>query len=39
MVMMMLYSSLGSILLKDFKVDPFVSEISGRTSSGKHSRY
>lgn len=35
MVMMMLYSSLGSILLKDFKVDPFVSEISGRTSSGK----
>lgn len=35
MVMMMLYSSLGSILLKDFKVDPFVIEISGRTSSGK----
>ncbi|MFW2431596.1 DUF927 domain-containing protein [Staphylococcus cohnii] len=35
MVMMMFYSSLGSVLLKDFDVDPFVSEISGRTSSGK----
>ncbi|MEX2957020.1 DUF927 domain-containing protein [Staphylococcus pasteuri] len=35
MVMMMFYSSLGSILLKDFNVDPFVSEISGKTSSGK----
>lgn len=35
MVMMMFYSSLASVLLKDFDVDPFVSEISGRTSSGK----
>ncbi|RXR93570.1 DUF927 domain-containing protein [Staphylococcus saprophyticus] len=35
MAMMMFYSSLGSVLLKDFDVDPFVSEISGRTSSGK----
>lgn len=35
MAMMMFYSSLGSILIKDFNVDPFVSEISGRTSSGK----
>ncbi|MCE4975606.1 hypothetical protein BUZ46_01595 [Staphylococcus hominis] len=35
MVMMMFYGALGSILLKDFNVDPFVVEISGRTSSGK----
>lgn len=35
MVMMMFYSALGSVLLKDFNVDPFVSEISGKTSSGK----
>ena len=35
MVMMMVYGALGSILLKDFNVDPFVVEISGRTSSGK----
>ncbi|WP_051664365.1 DUF927 domain-containing protein [Staphylococcus xylosus] len=35
MAMMMFYSSLASVLLKDFDVDPFVSEISGRTSSGK----
>ncbi|MEB5700425.1 DUF927 domain-containing protein [Staphylococcus saprophyticus] len=35
MAMMMFYSSLGSVLRKDFDVDPFVSEISGRTSSGK----
>ena len=35
MVMMMFYSALGSVLIKDFNVDPFVSEISGKTSSGK----
>ncbi|MGX0658448.1 uncharacterized protein (DUF927 family) [Staphylococcus hominis] len=35
MVMMMFYGALGSILLKDFNVDPFVVELSGRTSSGK----
>lgn len=35
MVMMMVYGALGSILLKNFNVDPFVVEISGRTSSGK----
>ncbi|WP_432755892.1 DUF927 domain-containing protein [Staphylococcus pseudoxylosus] len=35
MVMMMFYSALGSVLIKHFNLDPFVSEISGKTSSGK----
>lgn len=35
MVMMMVYASLGSVLLHEFKINPFIVEISGRTSTGK----
>ncbi|MGW7931529.1 DUF927 domain-containing protein [Staphylococcus xylosus] len=35
MVMMMVYASLGSVLLYEFKINPFIVEISGRTSTGK----
>ncbi|MCQ9293263.1 hypothetical protein BUY41_09155 [Staphylococcus cohnii] len=35
MVMMMVYASLGSVLLHEFKITPFIVEISGRTSTGK----
>lgn len=35
MVMMMIYASLGSVLLHEFKITPFIVEISGRTSTGK----
>lgn len=35
MVMMMVYASLGSVLLHEFNINPFIVEISGRTSTGK----
>lgn len=35
MVMMMVYASLGSVLLHEFNITPFIVEISGRTSTGK----
>lgn len=35
MAMMVFYGSLGSILLKDFDVDPFVVDLSSKTSTGK----
>lgn len=35
MVMMMIYASLGSVLLHEFNINPFIVEISGRTSTGK----
>lgn len=35
MVMSMIYGSLGSVLLHDFGLEPFVIDLSGRTSSGK----
>lgn len=35
MVMMMVYASLGSVLLNEFNISPFIVEISGRTSTGK----
>ncbi|MCD8905028.1 DUF927 domain-containing protein [Staphylococcus chromogenes] len=35
MVMVMLYASLGSVLLREFGLPPFIVEISGSTSTGK----
>lgn len=35
MVMVMLYASLGSVLLREFGLQPFIVEISGSTSTGK----
>lgn len=35
MVMAMLYASLGSVLLSEFGLQPFIVEISGSTSTGK----
>ena len=35
MAMMVIYASLGSILLNDFDVEPFIEDISGKTSTGK----
>ncbi|MEJ7455896.1 DUF927 domain-containing protein [Staphylococcus warneri] len=35
MVMVMLYASLGSVLLREFGLQPFIVEISGNTSTGK----
>lgn len=35
MVMVMLYASLGSVLLRGFGLQPFIVEISGSTSTGK----
>ena len=35
MVMVMLYASLGSVLLREFELQPFIVEISGSTSTGK----
>lgn len=35
MVMVMLYASLGSVLLREFGIQPFIVEISGSTSTGK----
>lgn len=35
MVMAMLYASLGSVLLREFGLQPFIVEISGSTSTGK----
>ncbi|CAC6914712.1 pathogenicity island protein [Staphylococcus aureus] len=35
MVMIMLYASLGSVLLREFGLQPFIVEISGSTSTGK----
>lgn len=35
MVMVMLYASLGSVLLREFGLQPFIVEISGITSTGK----
>ncbi|KGF26198.1 MULTISPECIES: DUF927 domain-containing protein [Staphylococcus] len=35
MVMVMLYASLGSVLLHEFGLQPFIVEISGSTSTGK----
>ncbi|KDP66116.1 DUF927 domain-containing protein [Staphylococcus epidermidis] len=35
MVMVMLYASLGSVLLHEFGLHPFIVEISGSTSTGK----
>ncbi|WP_204243421.1 DUF927 domain-containing protein [Mammaliicoccus sciuri] len=35
MVMTFVYSSLGSILLHDFNVDPFVVDMASKTSTGK----
>ncbi|WP_251517728.1 DUF927 domain-containing protein [Staphylococcus sp. Marseille-Q6910] len=35
MVMVMLYASLGSVLLYEFGLQPFIVEISGSTSTGK----
>ncbi|WP_241959743.1 DUF927 domain-containing protein [Mammaliicoccus vitulinus] len=35
MAMMVVYASLGSILLNDFDVEPFIEDISGKTSTGK----
>ncbi|WP_251943563.1 DUF927 domain-containing protein [Staphylococcus sp. Marseille-Q5304] len=35
MVMVMLYASLGSVLVREFGLQPFITEISGRTSTGK----
>ena len=34
-VMVMLYASLGSVLLREFGLQPFIVEISGSTSTGK----
>lgn len=34
-VMTMLYGALGSILIKEFNLEPFIIDNSGRTSSGK----
>ena len=33
--MVMLYASLGSVLLREFGLQPFIVEISGSTSTGK----
>ncbi|MFV5937271.1 DUF927 domain-containing protein [Mammaliicoccus sciuri] len=35
MAMMFVYASLGSILLHDFNVEPFIIDLSGKTSTGK----
>lgn len=35
MTMMFMYASLGSILLHDFNVEPFIIDLSGKTSTGK----
>ncbi|MCG3401713.1 DUF927 domain-containing protein [Staphylococcus massiliensis] len=35
MVMMMFYSALGSVLLHDMSVEPFITDLSGKTSAGK----
>lgn len=35
MAMMFVYASLGSILLYDFNVEPFIIDLSGKTSTGK----
>lgn len=35
MVMTFVYASLGSILLHDFKVDPFIVDMASKTSTGK----
>lgn len=35
MTMMFVYASLGSILLHDFNVEPFIIDLSGKTSTGK----
>lgn len=35
MAMMFVYASLGSILLHDFNVEPFIVDMAGKTSTGK----
>ncbi|MCP5995909.1 DUF927 domain-containing protein, partial [Klebsiella pneumoniae] len=35
MVMVMLYASLGSVLLYEFDIMPFIVELAGSTSTGK----
>ncbi|MCD3218537.1 DUF927 domain-containing protein [Mammaliicoccus sciuri] len=35
MAMMFLYASLGSILLHDFKIEPFIVDMASRSSTGK----
>ena len=35
MVMVMLYASLGSVLLYEFDIKPFIVELAGSTSTGK----
>lgn len=35
MVMILIYSSLGSIILHDMSVEPFITDLSGKTSAGK----
>ena len=35
MAMMFVYASLGSILLHDFNVEPFIVDMASKTSTGK----